>query len=123
MLLSGRARKALMGYNPVSSQVITARFDAAPYKITVIHAYPPTAASSDENIEALYNILEDTLVKVHRKGIIIITGEWNAKIGSDNTDGKSIMVRYGYGDRNERGECLLGFAAMHSLYICNTRFE
>ena len=38
MLLSDKARKALIGYNPVSSRVITARFDAAPYKITVIHA-------------------------------------------------------------------------------------
>ena len=48
MLLSDRARKALIGYNPVSSRVITARFDAAPCKITVIHAYTPTTASSDE---------------------------------------------------------------------------
>ena len=36
MLLSDRAREALIGYNPVSSRVITARFDSAPYKITVI---------------------------------------------------------------------------------------
>ena len=123
MLLSDKARKALIGYNPVSSRVITARFDSAPYKITVIHAYAPTAASSDEDIEAFYSILEDALAKVHKKDIIIITGDWNAKIGSDNTDWKSVIGRYGYGDRNERGERLLEFAATHSLYICNTRFE
>ena len=107
----------------VSSRVITARFDAAPCKITVIHAYAPTTASSDEDIEGFFNILEDALVKVHKKDIITITGDWNAKIGSDNTGWKSVMVRYGYGDRNERGERLLGFAAIHSLYIGNTRFE
>ena len=93
MLLSDKARKALIGYNPVSSRVITARFDSAPYKITVIHAYAPTAASSDEVIEAFYSILEDALAKVHKKDIIIITGDWNAKIGSDNTDWKSVMGR------------------------------
>ena len=120
MLLSDRARKALIGYNPVNSRVITARFDAAPYKITVIHAYAPTMASSDEDIEAFYSILEDALAKVHKKDIIIITGDWNAKIGSDNTDWKSVMGKYGYGDRNEREERLLEFAAIHSLYICNT---
>ena len=38
MLLSDRARKALIGYNPINSRVVTARFDATPYKITVIHA-------------------------------------------------------------------------------------
>ena len=124
MLLSDRARKALIGYNPVNSRVITARFDAAPHKITVIHAYAPTTASSDEDIEAFYSIPEDALAKVHKKDIIIIiTGDWNAKIGSDNTDRKSVIGRYGYGDRNERGERLLEFAAIHSLYICNTRFE
>ena len=86
MLLSDRTRKALIGYNPVNSRVITTRFDAVPYKITVIHTDAPTMASSDEDIEAFYNILEDTLVKVHKKDIIIITGDWNSKIGSNNTD-------------------------------------
>ena len=123
MLLSERARKALVGYNPVNSRVITARFDAAPYEITVIHAYAPSMSSSDEDIEAFYSILEDALAKVHKKDILIITDDWNAKIGSDNTDWKSVMGRYGYGDRNERGERFLEFAAIHILYICNTRFE
>ena len=50
MLLSDRARKALIGYNPVSSQVIMARFNAAPCKITVIHACAPATASWDEDI-------------------------------------------------------------------------
>ena len=86
MLLSDRARNSLIGYNPVDSQVITTRFDAAPYKITVIHAYAPTTASLDEDIEAFYSILEDALAKVYKKDIIIITSDWNAKIGSNNTD-------------------------------------
>ena len=123
MLLSDRARKALIGYNPVSSRVITARFDAAPCKITVIHACASTTASSDEDIETFYSILEDALAKVHKKDIIIITVDWNAKIGSDNTGWKSVMGRYEYDDRNERRERLLEFAAIHSLYIGNTRFE
>ena len=123
LLLSDRARKALIGYNPVSSRVIMARFDAAPYKITVIHAYAPTMVSSDEDIEAFYNILEDTLVKVRKKDIVIITGDWNAKIGNNNTDWKLAMGRYGYSNGGERGERFLEFAAIHSLYICNIRLE
>ena len=94
-----------------------------PCKITVIHAYAPTSASSDEDIETFHNIHEDTLATVHKKDIIIITGDWNAKISSDNAGWKSVMGRYGYGDRNKRGERLLEFAAIHSLYICNTRLE
>ena len=121
MLLNDKARKALIGYNLVNLRIIAARFDAAPCKITVIHAYTPTSAFSDENIEAFYGILEDALATIHKKDNIIITGDWNAKIGSNNTDWKSVLGRYG--DRNERGERLLEFVAIHSLCIRNTRFE
>ncbi|CAF4961092.1 unnamed protein product [Rotaria socialis] len=55
--------------------------------------------------------------------LIIVTGDWNAKIGSDNTHWESVMGRYGHGDGNERGDRLLEFAALHNLYIRNTRFQ
>ena len=42
-LLSAQAKKALIGYNPISSRIISARFDAAPFKISVIHVYAPTS--------------------------------------------------------------------------------
>ncbi|CAF4402678.1 unnamed protein product, partial [Rotaria magnacalcarata] len=44
MLLSAKAKKTLIGYNPISSRVITARFNATPFKLTVIHVYAPTSA-------------------------------------------------------------------------------
>ena len=74
LLLNTKARKTLIGYNPISSRIITARFNAAPFKITVVHAYAPTSACSDEEIEAFYNTLEDALATVHRKDILIIKG-------------------------------------------------
>ena len=122
-LLSAQAKKALIGYKPISSRIISARFDAAPFKISVIHVYAPTSASSEDEIEAFYNDIEEILTKTDKKDIIIMTGDWNAKIGSENADWESVMGKYGYGDRNERGERLLEFATTHDLYICNTRFQ
>ncbi|CAF0805508.1 unnamed protein product [Adineta ricciae] len=122
-LLSAQAKKALIGYNPISPRIISARFDATPFKITVIHVYAPTSASSEEDIEAFYSDIEKVISKTDKKDIIIMTGDWNAKIGTDNADWKSVMGKYGYGDRNERGERLLEFATTHDLYICNTRFQ
>ena len=122
-LLSVKAKKALIGYNPISSRIISARFDAAPFKISVIHVYAPTSASSEEDIEAFYSDIEEVITKTDKKDVIILTGDWNAKIGNDNTEWKSVMGKYGYGDRNERGERLLEFAMLHNLYICNTRFQ
>ena len=122
-LLSVQAKKALIGYNPISSRIISARFDATPFKVSVIHVYAPTSSSSVEDIEAFYNDVEETIAKTDKKDVIILTGDWNAKIGNDNTDWESVMGKYGYGDRNERGERLLEFATVHNLYICNTRFQ
>ena len=123
LFLSKQAQKAVIGYNPISSRIISARFDAAPFKISVIHVYAPTSSSSEEEIESFYNHVEDALAKADKKDVIILTGDWNAKIGDDNRDWKSAMGKYGYGDRNERGERLLEFATLHNFFICNTRFQ
>ncbi|CAF2081889.1 unnamed protein product [Rotaria magnacalcarata] len=123
LLLSTKAKKAMIGYNPISSRLISARFNATPFKITVIHVYAPTSASSEAEIEAFYDNIEKELSRTSKKDLIIITGDWNAKVGSDNTNWENTMGKYGYGDRNERGERLLEFAALHNFYICNTRFQ
>ncbi|CAF2077579.1 unnamed protein product [Rotaria magnacalcarata] len=107
LLLSTKAKKAMIGYNPISSRLISARFNATPFKITVIHVYAPTSASSEDEIEAFYDNIEKELSRTSKKDLIIITGDWNAKVGSDNTNWENTMGKYGYGDRNERGERLL----------------
>lgn len=104
LLLSEEAKTTLIGYNPISSRIIT-----------VIHVYAPTSLSSEEDIEAFYNSTENALAKSPKKDIVILTGDWNAKVGSDNTDWKLVMGKYGFGDRNERGERLLEFATAHNL--------
>jgi exonuclease III len=122
-LLITQAKKALIVYNAISSPIISARFDAAPFEISIIHVYAPTSSSSEEDIEAFYNDIEVALTKTDKKDILVLTGDWKAKVGNDNTDWKSAMGKYGYGDRNERGERLLEFATVNDLYVCNTKFQ
>jgi hypothetical protein len=114
-LLSAQPKRALIGYNPVSSRVISARFETVPFNITVIHVYAPTAAYTDENSEAFYSDIEGTLAKTGKSDVIILTGDWNAKVGDDNTDWKCAIGKYGYSDRNERGERPLEVGTTHSL--------
>ncbi|CAF5190863.1 unnamed protein product, partial [Rotaria magnacalcarata] len=115
ILLSTKAKKSLMSYNPINSRIITARFNATPFNVTIIHVYAPTSDSSEDEIETFYDCVEETIIKAPKKDVIIITGGWNAKVGTDNTGWESVMGRYGYGSRNERGERLLEFAAEHNL--------
>ncbi|CAF1329573.1 unnamed protein product [Adineta ricciae] len=123
MLLSTRARKVLIGYNPINSKLITARFMAIPFNITVINVYAPTSEASNDDIETFYDDLEDTILKTPKKDILIITGDSSAKVGDDNAGWEHAMGKHGYGKRNERGEQLLEFATSHNLFICNTAFQ
>ncbi|CAF2944575.1 unnamed protein product [Rotaria sp. Silwood2] len=123
ILLSAKARKSLLCYNPIDSRIITARFKATPFNVTIVHVYAPTAEASEDDIESFYDSVENAIAEAPRKDIIIITGNWNAKVGDDNVGWASVMGKHGYGKRNERGERLLEFAAEHNLFICNTRFQ
>lgn len=123
MLLSPRARRSLIGCSPVNSRIITARFKAQPTNLTIIQVYAPTSASTEEEIDEFYNDIEKVIKDIPKKDLMILTGDWNAKVGNDNTGWEEVMGRYGYGDKNGRGERLLEFVTTHNLFICNTRFE
>ncbi|CAF0874075.1 unnamed protein product [Adineta steineri] len=123
MLLSVKARKALLSYNPINSRLITARFTATPFNLTVINVYAPTSEASMDDMEKFYDNLEEAVANTPKKDILIITGDWNAKVGDNNTGWESVMGKYGYGTRNERGEQLLEFATSNNLFICNTAFQ
>ena len=66
--------------------------------------------------------IENALAKIREKDVVIITDDWNAEVGNNNTDWKLVMGRYEYGGRNKRGDRLLEFATAHNFYVCNTRF-
>jgi hypothetical protein len=123
MLLSTRARKALVVYNPINSRLITARFTATPFNTTIINVYAPISDASGEDMEAFYDDLEHAITKTSKKDILIITGDWNAKVGDNNAGWESAMGKHGYGTKNERGEQLLEFATSHNLFICNRKFQ
>jgi hypothetical protein len=122
-LLSKRAKDAMLGYNPVNSRIIVARFNGAPLNIAVVQVYAPTSDSTEEEIETFYGQLEHTIEDLPKKDVKIVIGDWNAKVGTNNAGWEHVMGHHGYGERNERGERLLEFAAKNDLLITNTRFQ
>jgi len=119
-MLSKRAVNALLGYKPVNSRIIVARFRGQLLNLSIIQIY---ADSEEEELEEFYEKLKSTLKELQKKDIRIIIGDFNAKIGKYNTGWEDIMQQHGYGERNERGERLLEFAAKHNMLICNTKFQ
>ena len=60
--------------------MISARFQGKPFSITVIQIYTPT--SNAEEVEWLYENLQDLLELAPPKDVLFIIGDWNAKVGS-----------------------------------------
>ena len=86
-----------------------------PFNITVIQVYAPT--SNAEEIEVELDLLELT----PKKDILFIIGDWNAKVGSQETPG--VTGKFGLGVRNEAGQRLIEFCQENALVIANTLFQ
>jgi len=111
----------VMGCRPISSRLITIRLRASPFNITIIQAYAPTTDYGDDEVEDFYDQLQDVIDQTPRKDILVVQGDWNAKIGEDACKNwKGTCGRFCNTQTNERGLRLLEFASNNSLMLANT---
>ena len=68
---------------PISSRLITIRLRASPFNVTIIQAYAPPSNYSDDDVEYFYEELQNVLDKTPKKDILVVQGDWNAKIGEE----------------------------------------
>ena len=66
--------------------MISVQFQGKAFNITVIQAYAPT--SNAEEAEQFYEDLQDLLELTPKKDVLFIIGDWNAKLGSQETPGR-----------------------------------
>ena len=101
--------------------MISVRFQGKPFKITVIQAYAPTSNAEEAEIEQFYEDLQDLLELTPEKDILFITGDWNAKVGSQETPG--VTGKFVLGVWKEEGQRLIEFCQENTLVIANTLFQ
>ena len=82
--------------------MISVRFQGKPFNITVIQAYVPHSNTEEAEVERFYEDLQDLLELTPRKDVLFIIGDWNAKVGSQETPG--ITAKFGLGMWNEAGQ-------------------
>ena len=122
LLMSEKASKALIGYRAVNERLMYARYSGYPRNISVMVIYAPTMEYGEEDLEKFYETVEEVLKEIPKQDMKIIVGDWNAKIGNDNTGWEEVMGKYGFGEINERGERLLQFAVQNNMFVTNTKF-
>ena len=67
--------------------MISVHFQGKPFSITVIQGYTPTSNAEESEVERFYEVLQDLLELTPTKDVLFITGDWNAKVGSQETPG------------------------------------
>ena len=87
----------------------------------VIQAYAPTSNAEEAEAERFYEDLQDLLELTLKKGVLFIIGDWNAKVGSQETPG--VTGKLGLGIRNKEGQTLIEFCQENTLVIANTHFQ
>ena len=101
--------------------MISVCFQGKSFNITVIQVYAPTSNAEEAEIERFYEDLQDLLELTPTKDVLFIIGDWNAKVGSQETPG--VTDKFGLGIRNEVGQRLIEFCQENALVIANTLFQ
>ena len=79
--------------------MISVHFQGKPFNITVIQVYAPTSNAEEAEGEQFYEDLQDLLELTHKKDVLFIIGDWNAKVGSQEIPG--VTGKFGLGVQNE----------------------
>ena len=102
--------------------MISVNFQSKPFNITVIQVYARTSNAEEAEAEWFYEDLQDLLELTHKKDVLFIIGDWNAKVGSQETTPEE-TGKCGLGIRNEAGQRLIKVCQENTLVIANTLFQ
>ena len=101
--------------------MISVHFQGKPFNITVIQVYAPTSNAEEAEVERFYEDLQDLLELTPKKDVLFIIGDWNEKVGSQETPG--VTGKFGLGVWIEVGQRLIEFCQENALVITNTLFQ
>ena len=101
--------------------MISVWFQGKPFNITVTQDYAPTSNAEEAEVEWFYEDLQDLLGLTPKKDVLFIIGDWNAKVGSQETPGET--GKFDLAVLNEAGQRLIEFCQENAMVIENTLFQ
>ena len=120
-MVNKRVRYAVLGCNLKNDRMLSVHFQGKLFNVTVIQVYAQTSNAEEAEAEWFYEDLQDLLELTPKKDVLFIIGDWNAKVGSQETPG--ITGKFGLGVQNEAGQRLIEFCQENTLVIANTLFQ
>ena len=122
VISSKQKANTLLEWEPISDRIMKALFNSKHCKLTVILCYAPTNESDKEDKEDWYEQLQQAVAKVPQHDILLIIGNMNAKVGSENSNCERAMGKHGCDVMNDNGERLVDFCLNNNYVIGGTIF-
>ena len=95
IIVHKRVQNAVLGRNLKYNRMISVRFQGKPFNITVIQVYSRTSKSEEAEVGQFCEDLQDLLELTPKKDVLFIIGDWNAKVGIQETPGVNLALEYG----------------------------
>jgi hypothetical protein len=122
-LVFGKARNAVIDFNPIDERLCTLRIRGKFFNYTLINAYAPTEEKDIEVKELFYDKLVTVYDEAPSRDIKIILGDLNAKIGREVYYRPTIGKYSLHENSNENGSLVIDFAASRNMVVSSTYFE
>ena len=107
IIVNKRVRNAVLQCNLKNDRMLSVRFQGKPFNVTVIQVYAPTSNAQEAEVHQFYEDLQGLLELTPTKDVLFIIGDWNAKVGSQETPG--VTDKFSLGIRNETGQRVIEF--------------
>ena len=121
IIVNKRVQNAVLGCSLKNDRMISVCFQGKLFNVMVIQVYAPTSNAEEAEVEQFYEDLQDLLELTPQKDVLFIIGDWNAKVGSQETPG--VTGKFGVGVQNEAGQRLIEICQENTLVIENTLFQ
>ena len=121
LIVNKRVQNAVLGCSVKNERMISVHFKGKPFNIAVIQVYALITDAEEDEVERLYEDLKALEVTHTHKDVLFITGDWNAKVGSEEIPG--VTGKFGLGVQNEAGQRLTEFYQEKTLVITNSLFQ
>jgi len=115
IMVNKRVLNAVLGCNLKNHRMFSVLFQGKPFNITVIQVYAPSSNAEEAEVVRFYEDLQALLELTPPKYVLFIIGDWNAKIGSQETPG--VTGKFGLGIWNEAGQRLIEFCQKNALVM------
>ena len=116
-----RVQNSVLGCSLRNDRMISVHFQGKSFNITVIQVYVLISNAEEAEVKWFYEDLQDLLELTPKKDALIIIGDWNAKVGSQETPG--VTDRFGLEVQNEAGQRLTEFCQENALVMANILFQ